>query len=167
MKRWLLILGILVLAIVAGVLINDYDKKRILNLEKVVVASPTPTVVITITPTETIVDAESYPRKAMFKIITKGIVRNLSNAMYQEQSGQAFIPSGYPTTVEITEETTWQEFFDTLPFSLDSECLLTGDGERFCNGEGGTLAFELNGVIVQDALTRTINSSDELIVRFD
>jgi len=152
------------LVVVAGAVINEYDTKRRLNLEHVIVASPTPTVVVT--PTETARE-NSYPIKASFKIVTNGVVRNFSNAMYQEQSQTAFIPSGMPQTVEVTEETTWREFFATLPFSLDEECLITGDGDEFCDGEEGTLSFELNGELNPEALQQVIQSNDLLLIRYD
>lgn len=164
MKRGLLLIGTLLLIIVVGVLVNDYDKKRRLNLEHVIVASPTPTIIVT--PTETVRE-NLYPITASFKIVTNGIVRNFSNAMYQNQSGMAFIPSGQPQTVTVTKESTWQEFFDTLPFSLDSECLVTGDGDTFCDGDGGELTFTLNGKVSPTALTDTIRSGDLLVVNFN
>ena len=164
MKRGLLVVGVFVLLVVAGVLINDYDKKRRLNLSQVVI--PTPTPMIMVTPTETVREIK-YPFKASFQIVTNGLVRSFSNAMYQNQSPQAFIPSGMPATVEVTKETTWREFFATLPFSLNEECLITGDGETLCDGEGGTLSFELNGEIAPKALSQTINSNDLLVVRYE
>lgn len=164
MKRGLLIISILIFIVVISVIVNDYDKKRRLNLEQVII--PTPTVVISPTPPTTL-PISSYPFEASFKIITNGIVRNFSNAMYQNQSEEAFIPSGMPQSVTVTKETTWQEFFDTLPFSLNTECLITGDGDRLCDGEGGTLSFELNGENTPDALSETIKRDDTLIVRYE
>ena len=113
--------------------------------------------------------SEAEPFTANFEIYTNGTLRVFTAAMYHNQSENAYIQSPEtPNTVHVTREgITWGEFFDTLPFSLDEQCLTTGTGQTFCTGADGTLKFYLNGEEEPSALSLPIEPADELVVRFE
>jgi hypothetical protein len=43
---------------------------------------------------------------------------------------------------------------------------VTGTGETYCDGEGGSLRFYLNGELAPDALDMRIRNGDRLLVSF-
>lgn len=113
-------------------------------------------------------EAQNYPYKATFTIYTNGLERTFSNAMYLNQNDVVYIDSVNSKEVIVTEpNVTWQMFFDTLPFSLKKDCLVTGLGETFCNGDGGNLIFILNSKETPNALELAIEENDILEVRFE
>ncbi|MFZ5424878.1 MAG: hypothetical protein ACOZAO_03680 [Patescibacteria group bacterium] len=113
-------------------------------------------------------DAQNYPYKATFTIYTNGLERTFSNAMYLNQNDVVYIDSVNSKEVIVTEpNVTWQMFFDTLPFSLKKDCLVTGLGETFCNGDGGNLIFILNSKETPNALELAIEEGAILEVRFE
>jgi hypothetical protein len=105
--------------------------------------------------------------KARFAIFTNGLKRDFSNAMYQELSDDVYISSLDPSVIIVRKPgSTWQDFFNTLPFELTKECLVTGDNQTFCANENETLKFYINGEKNDSLLSLPINNSDMLIVSF-
>lgn len=105
--------------------------------------------------------------KAGFAIYTNGVFRIFTAPMYHNLSPDVYIESANPNIVVVKQEnTTWYDFFSTLPFSLDDKCLTTGTGEQFCSGNGGTLRFYINGTERKDALNSIIKNGDRLLVTF-
>lgn len=111
--------------------------------------------------------ASKLPFDARFFIYTDGTQRSFQAAMYQEQSEVVYIPFGETSTVRVAEQNiTWDDFFHTLPFSIDENCLTTGTGRTYCTGPGSELLFVLNGEIIDGVLSRRIQKGDELLVSF-
>ena len=105
--------------------------------------------------------------QASFTIITEGTTRTFTNTMYHNQSEDVYITSDNPNIITVTKpETTWQQFFDTLPFEVTKDCLTTGLGETFCSNQYQTLSFYLNGVSLPDALDQVIGDGDKLLINF-
>lgn len=105
--------------------------------------------------------------KASFAIFTNGTFRIFTAAMYHNQSEEVFIEALSPNIVHVKKEgVTWNDFFATLPFSLDKDCLTTGTGQTFCSGSGGELRFFLNGTEDPDSLDKVIVEADKLLVTF-
>lgn len=153
-----LILGILILAMV-GVAVYVYEGQDAVDS---VVKNPD-----RITePNEEVQEESNY--SARFEIYTKGTKRIFTDAMYHNLSEDVYIAKDDPSVVYVEKSgVTWGEFFNTLPLSLGEECLVTGTGQRFCDGEGGQLMFYLNNEIVSGVLSREIREGDELVVRFE
>lgn len=109
------------------------------------------------------------PFQATFTIYTNGIRRDFGLPMYLRQSKDAYIDSAdNPGVIRVTKVgTTWKDFFDTLPFSVTKDCLITGDGDTLCTNEAKTLRFSLNGEESPDALERIISEGDELIIEYN
>jgi len=104
---------------------------------------------------------------ATFVIFTNGVFRIFTSPMYHNQSDVVFIASNNPNTIIVTKEgVTWNDFFQTLPFSLTQDCLTTGTGETFCTTETYTLKFYLNGINTPDLLSRVIQSNDSLLISY-
>lgn len=111
---------------------------------------------------------EFEPYTASFEIYTNGTKRIFTQAMYHNQSEDVFIESSDPSIIKVNKENvTWSDFFETLPFSLTKECLVTGTKQTFCSNETGQLRFMLNGIEIKDALDIVIQPDDELIVRYE
>ena len=107
------------------------------------------------------------PFNATFNININGIDRIFTAAMYLDQSSEVYIPTQDPTTLVVERYgITWKEFFETLPFKLDTDCITTGLGETFCIDETHSLDFFLNGKLTPDALTKQIEPNDELNVYY-
>jgi len=105
---------------------------------------------------------------ARFEIYTNGTKRVFTSAMYHNQSQDAFIQNPDPSVIYIKKPgITWDEFFKTLPFSLDKNCLVTGTKQTFCFGQSQRLHFLLNGVEAPNALDLEIKPDDYLEVRFE
>lgn len=106
--------------------------------------------------------------KASFAIFTNGTFRIFTDSMYHNLSEEIFIESSNPNIIHVRKEyATWDDFFQTLPFKLDHECLTTGTGQTFCTGENGTLRFYINGEDSSgDALPKIINNNDKLLVTY-
>ena len=50
--------------------------------------------------------------------------------------------------------------------TLTKDCLITGDGETFCNGKGGTLKFYLNDAETPDLLDEKTRDGDRVLINF-
>jgi len=104
---------------------------------------------------------------ATFKIVTNGTNRTFTATMYHELSPDAFINADNPDTIHVTKSnTTWGDFFKTLPFKLDNECLVTGTGQTFCTNTSNSLKFYLNGNLDMLALEKVINEGDDLLISY-
>ena len=105
--------------------------------------------------------------KASFTIITSGITRSFKNPKYHQRSANVFLLADDPTIVHVKRsDMVWTDFFNTLPMKLTKQCLTTGDGETFCDGENGTLKFYLNGIEDKDLLDKEINNGDKALIEF-
>jgi hypothetical protein len=110
---------------------------------------------------------ESNTGKASFLVFTNGIKRDFTASMYLNQSKEAYLTGEEPGLVVIEHpQFTWGEFFMSLPFSLTSQCLTTGLGEIYCDGDGGNLKFFLNGKEDPDMLDKIMKNNDKLLVTF-
>lgn len=117
-------------------------------------------------PSET--ETSSSPFEASFEIYTNSTKRIFTAAMYHNQSEDVYLEAGDPSIVHVNNpEITWQEFFDTLPFQIDEECLTTGTAQTFCTDKDGTLKFFLNGDENPNALSLPIEPDAELVVRYE
>lgn len=104
---------------------------------------------------------------ATFTIITDDITRSFKAAKYHNQSQDVFITAADPTIVHVKKgRITWADFFATLPMKLTKECLITGDGETFCDGKQGTLRFYLNNVEEKNLLDKEIHDGDVILINF-
>lgn len=108
------------------------------------------------------------PVKAAFSIYTNGTFRIFTAPMYHHLSEDVYITAEAPNVVVVEKrDFTWQDFFSTLPFSLNKDCLVTGTGQTFCTKEGGaSLRFYINGELYEDALENKINEGDRLLVTY-
>jgi len=105
--------------------------------------------------------------QASFAIFTNGIFRVFTASMYHNLSSEVYIEASNPAIVHSKKpNTTWGDFFSTLPFKLTHECLTTGTGQTFCTGSNGTLRFYINGEKNVNALDQRINYGDKLLVTF-
>lgn len=104
---------------------------------------------------------------AGFAIFTNGTFRIFTAAMYHNLSEDIYIQADNPNIVRIKKaNTTWDDFFKTLPFKLTKGCLTTGTGQLFCSDNNQKLKFYLNGNLDPDALNRVINPGDQLLVTY-
>ena len=111
---------------------------------------------------------ETVNLEASFEIYTNGTKRIFTDSRYHNLSERVFLAVDNPSVVHVrANEVTWGEFFGTLPMELTEKCLVTGTGQRFCDGEGGRLSFYINGQSVQDFLERVIENGDEALVTFE
>jgi len=106
-------------------------------------------------------------KKASFLIFTQGLRRDFSGTMYEHRSDDAYLGGGQLGVITVVKSrVTWRDFFLTLPFSLTETCLTTGLGQQYCDGDGGSLTFVLNGVETPTVLDRVIREGDRLLVTF-
>ena len=113
------------------------------------------------------VSEEPVSYEASFEIYTNGTKRIFTASMYHNLSERVYITADNPSMVFVRASgVTWGEFFETLPMELTSKCLITGTGQRFCDGEGGSLEFYINGELVGDFLEREIKDKDEALITF-
>lgn len=111
--------------------------------------------------------SEKVDIKASFTIITGNITRSFKAEKYHNLSPQVYIEASDPSIVHVTKAgITWDDFFKTLPMKLTKDCLTTGDGETFCNGEDGNLKFFLNDIGDKDLLEREIKDGDKVLIKF-
>jgi len=104
---------------------------------------------------------------ANFEIYTLGTKRIFNLPMYHNQSADVFIEANDPSLISVRREgVTWNDFFETLPFSLTKECLITGTKQTFCTDYNGTLRFILNGVEQANSLDMSILEDDLLVVEY-
>lgn len=110
---------------------------------------------------------ENVDYKAAFAIFTNGTFRIFTAPMYHNQSNDAYIEVKNPNIVRVKKEgTKWNDFFITLPFKLTKDCLTTGTGQTFCNGNNGRLRFYINGKEDTTALDKKISNGDRLLVTY-
>ncbi len=115
-------------------------------------------------PTKT---AQSVDYSAGFAIFTNGTFRVFTASMYHNLSQDVYIEANNPNVVKVKKtETTWDDFFQTLPFKLTPQCLTTGTNETFCTGSKGTLQFYINGEKSSNVLSQEIRQGDKLLVTF-
>lgn len=110
---------------------------------------------------------EHYPVTASFEIYTNGLKRDFSASMYHGLSGSAYIEDKEPYNIVVTEPTTWQEFFNTLPFKLTKDCLTIGTGETFCSNDKRGLKFYLNDTEEGKLLELPIKDGDKVVIRYE
>ena len=158
MKKITILVFILVLAIVLVIYFARFKSSR--SSENNLVSTPNLEVEISETP-------EKVDIKASFAIFTNGTVRTFTAVMYHNLSPDVYITAENPNIVVVEKEgITWQEFFDTLPFKLTKNCLITGTKQTFCTDDSGILKFYLNGTRDGDLLDREINNTDETLITF-
>ena len=105
---------------------------------------------------------------ARFEIFTKGTRRIFADSKYHNLSSRVYIQNPDPGVVYIKDAgVTWDEFFKTLPMSLNKDCLITGTGQTFCSNESEKLSFILNNLDTSEALDLKIRPNDYLVVRFE
>lgn len=108
---------------------------------------------------------QTLPIKAAFAIYTRGTFRVFTLPMYHNQSTNVYITAETPNVITVEKPgATWGDFFDTLPFSLSEDCLVTGTKETFCTTQSEELRFYLNGVYVSGVLAKPITEGDRLLV---
>jgi hypothetical protein len=104
---------------------------------------------------------------ATFEIITNGTRRIFTSAMYQNQSTDVFIQNPDPSIVYVKKAgITWADFFETLPFSVNKTCLVTGTKQTFCSNEDKQLRFYINGLEEPNALDLKIQPGDALRITY-
>jgi hypothetical protein len=125
---------------------------------------------IFVTPTDSLslVNTPAFiPHQAAFAIYTNGTLRQFSSAMYLNQSPDIFIEEINPNIIQVKKEgLTWQDFFNTLPFSVSPTCLTTGTGQTFCSNETTALRFFLNGTENPQLLQQLIQPNDRVLISY-
>lgn len=107
------------------------------------------------------------PFEAKFAIYTNGTFRIFSDPRYHNQSKDIYINSDKPNYVVVNKvNSTWNDFFNSLPMKLDDSCLTTGTGQIFCTNENYKLQFFINGEAKENALREIILPTDELLVTY-
>lgn len=105
---------------------------------------------------------------ASFEIYTNGTKRIFTDKRYHNQSTDVYIQSNNPNIINVKKPgTTWDDLFKTLPMKLTADCLTTGTGQLFCNGDSGNLRFFINDIENPDALKEVIGQDDKLVVTFN
>jgi len=113
------------------------------------------------------IKTEKTDHAASFAIFTNGTFRVFTASMYHNLSQDVFIEANNPNIVNVKKsDTTWNDFFATLPFKLDKNCLTTGTGQTFCTGSGGSLRFYLNGKEDANSLDKKIVEGDQLLISY-
>lgn len=104
---------------------------------------------------------------AYFAIFTNGTFRLFNDEKYHNKSQDIFIEKNNVNKIIIKKSgTTWEDFFETLPMSLNKDCLTTGTGQVFCTNEVNTLKFYINGKRDNNALQKPIQENDALLVTY-
>lgn len=104
---------------------------------------------------------------ASFLIYTDGLKRNFSNPKYHNQSPTVYLTKENPGTIIVKKaNTTWGDFFNTLPMKLEPDCLTTGDGEKLCTNNEKTLKFYINGQKSPNFVYEKINDGDRALISF-
>ena len=105
---------------------------------------------------------------AEFEIVTNGTTRIFTDKKYHELSEDVRIEASDSNTVHVHKKgITWNDFFKTLPMSLDKKCLVTGTKQTFCTGNGKVLRFYINTIESPDILDLEIKNGDKLLVTFN
>lgn len=108
--------------------------------------------------------SESAEFEANFAIFTDGILRSFANPMYHYLSEEVYIGESPYSVIVKKQAVTWDDFFQTLPFSLTNDCLVTGDGERLCNSSRKRLKFYLNDKSEPSLLELAIKPQDLAVI---
>lgn len=104
---------------------------------------------------------------ASFAIFTNGTFRIFTAAMYHNLSKDAYIQVDNPNIVYVKKRgITWSDFFNTLPFKLTKDCLITGTKQTFCTNINERLRFYINGKEDANALNYQIEIGDQLLVTY-
>ena len=112
--------------------------------------------------------SENVDYKASFAIYTNGTFRIFTDPKYHNLSEDVYIDSSNPNIVNVKKaNTTWDDFFKTLPMKLEKECLTTGTGQVFCSNQTYAMQFFINGVADKDALNKQINPGDKLLITYE
>ena len=107
--------------------------------------------------------------QASFIIYTNGTKRVFSDEKYHNRSQDVFITSENPSLINAkAEDTTWQNFFETLPspMKITKTCLYTGSGQTFCNSATHSLKFFINGKNDPEILDQVIGPNQKLLISF-
>lgn len=119
------------------------------------------------TPSPTIDAPKNVDYKARFAIYTNGLKRIFTASMYHNLSKNVYIEASDPSIVHVKKDgTTWMNFFMTLPFKLNKDCLTTGTNETFCMTKNATLKFYLNGVRNNNLLMEKIKDGDWVLISY-
>jgi len=119
------------------------------------------------TPTPTLKVEKTVDYQARFAIYTNGTKRIFTASMYHNLSKDVYIEASDPSIVRVKKEgTTWMDFFLTLPFKLDKNCLTTGTKETFCTTPNATLKFYLNGTKNDKLLFTPIKNGDVALISY-
>lgn len=108
-------------------------------------------------------------KKANFEIVTNGTKRIFTDSKYHNQNEYVFIEKTDPSIAIVKKENIkWSDFFNSLPspMKLTKECLTTGTGQKFCNTNDKKLFFYLNDTEEPEALDKTINDRDNLLIEY-
>ena len=118
------------------------------------------------TPTPNVPKNVDY--KAKFSVTTNGTKRIFTNAMYHNLDDDVYIPTGNTSSVVVKKSgIVWADLFESLPMSLDKDCLITGTGQEFCSDDDNSLKFYLDDEENPDALDMEIMDGDELEVVYE
>lgn len=119
------------------------------------------------TPTPILIAQKTVDYKARFAIYTNGLKRTFTASMYHNLSKDVYIEASDPTIVHVKKDgIRWMDFFLTLPFKLDKDCLTTGTNETFCATKNATLKFYLNGVRNDSLLFTPIKNGDIALISY-
>jgi len=110
---------------------------------------------------------EETNMNASFEIYTNGTRRIFTNPMYHNLSPDVYIEAPNPNIINVKKaNTTWGDFFKTLPFTLTKDCLVTGTNQTFCTNNAQILKFYINSKQDALALEKKINAGDKLLVSY-
>lgn len=119
------------------------------------------------TPSPTLKVEKTVDYKARFVIYTNGTKRIFTASMYHNLSKDVFIEASDPSVVHVKKDgVRWMDFFLTLPFKLDKNCLTTGTKETFCTTPNATLKFYINGVKNDSLLLSPIKDGDLALISY-
>jgi hypothetical protein len=110
---------------------------------------------------------EKVDNLAAFAIYTNGLKRTFDDPKYLNLNESVYIDLNNTNIIHVkTSGITWRDFFDTLPMEVDYDCLTTGTGQKFCNGEGGNLHYIIDGSEANDFFEREIKDTDHALIIF-
>jgi len=119
------------------------------------------------TPTPTLKVTRDVNYEARFAIFTNGTKRIFTASMYHNLSKDVYIEASDPSIVHVKKDgVTWMDFFLTLPFKLDKNCITTGTKETFCTTPNATLKFYLNGKKNDKLLFTPIKNGDVALISY-
>jgi len=119
------------------------------------------------TPSPTLEVLKDVNYEARFAIYTNGIKRVFTNPMYHNLSKNVYIEASDASIVHVKKDRVmWMDFFMTLPFKLNKDCLTTGTNEMFCVTKNATLKFYLNGAKLDSLLFTPIKDGDWALISY-